>query len=81
MAECLVVTIRLDFCFDTGYGCADGDALKINQFHSPCFSKVLALPKCAPDLLDPRPHRRRANGEVISENLVNAFYLMLVLFQ
>ena len=80
MTECLVVTIHLYFYFDTRYGCADGDALKINQFHSPCFSKVLALPKCA-DLLDPRPHRRRANGEVISENLVNAFYLMLVLFQ
>jgi hypothetical protein len=45
MAECLVATIRLEFYFDARYTFADGAALKINQFHSPCFSKVLAIPK------------------------------------
>jgi len=48
MAKYLFATIHLEFYFDTRYGCADGDALKINQFHCPCFSKVFGDPEMSP---------------------------------
>jgi len=48
MAECLGATIHLDFYFEARYGFADGDPLKINQFHSAFLSKGFGDPKRRP---------------------------------